>query len=103
MVLIRGGRTFFVLIKYRIPHQGDLNPVSGNTKIPWEPGFIFCASVPTNRGKSVQDVQHSQYDGSPLLFVVVLFSLFFLQGKVQSTKLMQKSGILFSASGRRRR
>ena len=103
MVLIRGGRTFFVLIKYRIPHQGDLNPVSGNTKIPWEPGFIFCASVPTNRGKSMQDVQHSQYDGSPLLFVVVLFSLFFLQGKVQSTKLMQKSGILLSASGLRRR
>ena len=66
-----------MLIKYRIPHQGDLNPVSGNTKIPWEPGFIFCASVPTNRGKSMQDVQHSQYDGSSLLFVVFFFMYFF--------------------------
>ena len=98
-----------MLIKYRILHQGDCeNPVSGNTKILSEPGFIFCASVPTNRGKSMQDFQHSQYDGSSLLFVVFFLRIFlvflvFPQGKVQSTKLMQKSGILFSASGLRRR
>ena len=57
----------------------------------------------------MQDVQHSQYDGSSLLFVVFFFLCIFLvflvfpQGKVQSTKLMQKLGILFSASGLRRR
>ena len=39
-----------MVINYRIPHQGDLNPVSGNTKILSELGFIFCASVLTNRG-----------------------------------------------------
>ena len=98
-----------MLIKYRIPHQNDLNPVSGNTKILSEPGYIFYASVPSNRGKSMQDFQPSQYDGSSLLFIVFFFYVFlfvflvFLQGKVQSTKLMQKLGILFSASGLRRR
>ena len=56
----------------------------------------------------MQDVQHSQYDGSSLLFVVFFLCIFlvflvFPQGKVQSTKLMQKLGILFSASGLRRR
>ena len=74
--MLRVGRTFFVHIKYRIPHQGDLNPVSGNTKILPEPGFIFCASVSTNRGKSMQDVQHSPYDGSSLLFAVFFPSCF---------------------------
>ena len=78
LVLLRGGKTFFVFIKYRIPHQGDLNPVSGNTKILSEPGFIFCASVLTNRGKSMQDIQHSQCDGSLLSFVVFFLLCFCL-------------------------
>lgn len=108
LVLLRGGRTFFVVINYRIFHQCDLNPVSGNTKILSEPCFLFCASVPTKRANrcKTSNIVNSMVFRSYLLyffFSVLLCFPCFLQGKVQSTKLMQKLGILFTASGLRPR
>ena len=44
---------FLCLLSTESLTKGYLNLVSGNTKILSEPGFIFRASVLTNRGKSM--------------------------------------------------